>query len=1095
MRLTTQHGDLRFERGASVYSFYNSGDVHAFTNGSDLVNGYVSACADGSVNQLVLRIWHEDGTVTARPMLGLYSGSSVSACKEGLRFDGAEEGVAYAVTFCPVEEGLWTWQVDLRGEGCTADVLCVQDVGVGEMGGVQTNELYTAQYLGHTVLTGEHGYVIASRQNMPQGGRRPCLWQGMLEGSACAYATDGMQIFGLDYKLGGQPKAYTQNLPSEKLQGEMAVVALQSEKVALRGHARFTFFGLYESDRPQVVSGMPEEIAARLQALTLPALSGFEPLPVVRRSARFGDAYSAPAWTNAQWDAHYPQRELEEAQDGELLSCFLPDHTHVVSQKKELLCERPHGTIITTLFGEESSLQDLLTSSSYMYGALANQLTLGNTSFHKCTSVHRGLLGLSRTSGVRLYVEMEGKMRLLLMPSAFAMGAGEAVWHYPLEDDEIIVRAHMAADAPALVLRAESVSGRAYRMMYSLQAVMGDQEHVQDVLLDKQDEMHFALRPVQMPEYPALAYFLDFNGDVCCGDDAVFFADGLTRCPTLLTFETKAPSAAFELVISGSLAGEKPVVNTDAAHSRAAYQRAYESFLRGFEVDIPKKPRTAQVIGHTAFWYLHNAMVHFLVPHGLEQSGGAAWGTRDVCQGPFELLMVTEHYALARDTLLRVFAHQAKADAQWPQWFMFDRYQHVYAPECHGDVIFWPLKCLGDYIRATGDAAILDETVGYLEKDAQPETLMAHLARAVQAVNARFMGDTDLISYAGGDWDDTLQPAREEIRDTLCSAWTQALACQTFASLHEALPTEKAIDDTLSRLLSGFDALAADPDMAGFVQLAGDAQVKLVHPQDTQTGLRCRLLPLTRSIIAQLVSPDQAGRNMARIDAHLFCPDGVRLLDRPVAYTGGNSTFFRRAEQAANVGREIGLQYVHAHIRYIEALCMLGEGGRAWDALLAIAPPALAERVHNAALRQSNMYFSSSDGAFADRYAFSRDYDALRSGDIAVKGGWRLYSSGPGIFMARLIGDLLGLRAGKDGLTLDPVTPDWAEGMTVRFTCLGTPLTLVFSGETDALLVNGKPAEGVKRAKNRYRRGGYVLPAALFHGEPMTLTLPVFAQG
>ena len=29
-------------------------------------------------------------------------------------------------------------------------------------------------------------------------------------------------------------------------------------------------------------------------------------------------------------------------------------------------------------------------------------------------------------------------------------------------------------------------------------------------------------------------------------------------------------------------------------------------------------------------------LVHYLSPHGLEQFGGAAWGTRDVSQGPTE---------------------------------------------------------------------------------------------------------------------------------------------------------------------------------------------------------------------------------------------------------------------------------------------------------------------------------------------------------------------------------------------------------------------------------------------------------------------------
>ena len=38
-------------------------------------------------------------------------------------------------------------------------------------------------------------------------------------------------------------------------------------------------------------------------------------------------------------------------------------------------------------------------------------------------------------------------------------------------------------------------------------------------------------------------------------------------------------------------------------------------------------------------WYGMNALTHFLTPYGLEQFSGAAWGTRDVSQGPIDLLL------------------------------------------------------------------------------------------------------------------------------------------------------------------------------------------------------------------------------------------------------------------------------------------------------------------------------------------------------------------------------------------------------------------------------------------------------------------------
>ena len=107
---------------------------------------------------------------------------------------------------------------------------------------------------------------------------------------------------------------------------------------------------------------------------------------------------------------------------------------------------------------------------------------------------------------------------------------------------------------------------------------------------------------------------------------------------------------------------------------------------------------------------------------------------------------------------------------------------------------------------------------------------------------------------------------------------------------------------------------------------------------------------------------------------------------------------FRRAESAAFFGREIGLMYVHAHLRYGEAMAVLGEAEALWEALQVVNPVSVAERVANASPRQRNAYFSSSDAAFPDRYRASAEWERVREGTVAADGGWRIYSSGPGLY-------------------------------------------------------------------------------------------------
>lgn len=111
----------------------------------------------------------------------------------------------------------------------------------------------------------------------------------------------------------------------------------------------------------------------------------------------------------------------------------------------------------------------------------------------------------------------------------------------------------------------------------------------------------------------------------------------------------------------------------------------------------------------------------------------------------------------------------------------------------------------------------------------------------------------------------------------------------------------------------------------------------------------------------------------------------------PCASDGGASTHFKRTEQAADFGCEVGLQYVHAHIRFVEAMVKLGRKDDAWHSLKLINPVGIRTSVPNAEWRQSNAYFSSSDGKFNTRYEAQERFGELRAGAVPIKGGWRKY--------------------------------------------------------------------------------------------------------
>ncbi len=197
-------------------------------------------------------------------------------------------------------------------------------------------------------------------------------------------------------------------------------------------------------------------------------------------------------------------------------------------------------------------------------------------------------------------------------------------------------------------------------------------------------------------------------------------------------------------------------------------------------------------------WLTHDAWIHHLAPRGLEQYSGGGWGTRDVCQGPVELLLSLGRTAPVRELLLRVFSNQNE-DGDWPQWFMFfERERGIRPPDSHGDIVFWPLLALAQYLLASGDHMILDQELPYFhaEGDAKAEhasvttehaSVLAHVERALALIERRVIAGTRLASYGHGDWNDSMQPADPALAGELCSAWTVTLHHQTLATLAQAL--------------------------------------------------------------------------------------------------------------------------------------------------------------------------------------------------------------------------------------------------------------------------------------------------------------------
>lgn len=1008
-------------------SFLPGGTLHSCEQAGILLNQYVGDALDGGPMNLWLRVTAGDSRVV-RPLLGPHGPSAVVVGADSLHASGTIGDIDYELVFCTDNADSWFWR--LRVGNCGDQVVSVEpvyvfDVGLAASSLVRRNEYYVCQYIDATILEHEgYGPLVCSRHNMATDGRHPWLMSGCRQG-AIGVQTDGSQFFGSSYVPGETPAALAREAPLfGRKQGEFSAQIVYAPKQILEGgdRADVEFFSRYLPDHPEPTQ------SADLREVPPASDPGFRGAdrPFSCASTAFRAApCRGRALTEDELHAVFPGRwRQQEKQGSQLLSFFCKDRTHVVLPEKEQQMPKTHGAILRAgmhVFPED----DTMSAVAWMRGVFASHVAVGATCNNRFIDVVRGQWNVQRASGVRLFVQQQGSWRLLDMPSAFAMEPGRCSWIYQLDANRVTVtlgarsqtelEIDFACEGPALALR----------VFVSLEPCFRIERNVSSAA-SSGESASVRLQPLPgtplASGYPDASFSLSFSGPACqIGGDERFFGDGQSRGMPVLSFDAEATQHAV-LTLSGRITDLALPGSTDLSDAEARLPR--------FAAGLEEAGQAASLgpIAEVLPWFLQNALIHFSCPHGLEQYSGGGWGVRDVAQGPVEALVALGQTSLVRRIVCELYAHQYGDTGDWPQFFLYDRYGPCQSRDSHGDIVVWTLKALCDYTEATGDLAILSESLPFATDEA-PQPLWDHIARQIACFRTRVVGNTALLGYGHGDWNDSLQPADPSLPKNMVSAWTVELLYQSlnrFVILCERAGKRETALSTAAlceQIRADFERhLVHDDLVAGFGILEPDgAFAPVFHPQDKRTGIEHRLLPCSRGILSEIFSPEQAKRHAARIHEHLLAPDGARLFDRPVRYLGGATRLFQRAETATFWGREIGLQYVHAHLRYAEAMAKLGRAEDLLQALLVVNPVGLCDRLPSAGLRQTNAYFSSSDADFADRYEVEQNYKQVMRGEVTYQGGWRVYSSGPGMYIGLVRSALLGLRRHYDHFIFDPV--------------------------------------------------------------------------
>lgn len=1102
-----------------VVQVNTNGSVRRIDHRDVMVNAYLGSEIEGGPANLFLRILGDP--IRWTPLIGPRSPGTVRVGEDGLVIEGEWQGLRVCVSLVLAASApAWFWHVALENAGDdakTVDLVHAQDLALSDYGGVRLNEYYVSQYVDHAPLAHpERGVVLAARQNLSIGGRHPWLAIGSL-GRATSFCTDAMQLQGLVARAGGAPPALqTRRLPGVRLQHEHAMAVLQEEPVRLSPGARATrgFFAWLEPDHPAASSEADLAVVAR--ALALPEASPPAPRPRARGAAPGSTLFSdAPLLVATDLGASeigacFGELRRAEERDGErLLSFFTQSDAHVVLAAKERASLRPHGQILRTgdrLAPDEASL----TTTVWMDGVFHSMVTQGHVSIGRLLSTTHAYLGLFRSHGQRIFVELDGAWRQLGVPSAFEMTLDGARWIYVHAGGRIEVRSRAPLDRHELWLEVRVLEGPACRFLLSHHvAVNGDdgadsvpvrwRRDAQGIAIDLLPDTDLGRR------FPGGGFRIDPTPQAPierAGGDELLFLDGRSRRQPFVVLVTSA-TVSVGLRITGQLTAPPPNAGPDPAETglpgaasesawtvAPASQRFWKAMTGALALHAPACA-DAERLETVLPWLAHDAWIHHLAPRGLEQYSGGGWGTRDVCQGPVELLLSVGRAEPIRELLRCVFCNQNE-DGDWPQWFMFfDRERNIRPGDSHGDIVFWPLLALAQYLLASDDAALLDEELPFFhpegEARAERATLIGHVERALALIERRVIPGTRLAVYGNGDWNDALQLVDRPLAERVSSAWTVTLQHQTLATLAAALRSAgrsalaTRLDVALAEIARDFERLlVVDGIVAGLTVFREDGSAEhWLHPSDATTGIHYSLLPMVHAILANLFTAEQAAAHRDLIRRHLLAADGARLFDRPIAYRGGVQTRFQRAETSSFFGREIGLLYTHAHLRYAEAMAHLGEADAFFLALRQANPVGLREAVPSARLRQANCYTSSSDAVFADRFEASARYDAVRTGAVAVEGGWRVYSSGAGIFVRLVRERLLGLRLRRASLGVDPVLPRALDGLRAVTDLEGHRVAVHYRAGTRgfgprSIVLNGVPLP-FAREPNPYREGGGVV--------------------